>query len=627
LEREKGRRFESASDVRILLEEPLPTVSVQDKSTLCQIPYLYVIAIIFFSLLIGAGVAYLWQRSPADSSLRMGPIKAYIMPPEGTVSAFHRGFALSPDGKTLVFSARSKDGHRQLWKRQLNQTHSQPIAGTDNGTHPFWSPDGENIAFFVPGELRRVPVNGGNIEIICTHSGLLHSGSWGDNNIVLFTGDPAGRRVIYMVPANGGTPAPVQKLFDSDSYNAQWLPDGIHFLFYRVEENNSCHIFVTSLDDTMPLKSVIKLNQGGQSFFPGFFFSPPDYLFYNQTGALKLQRFDMGTLSLVGPAVSLAGLVGSPLEWFSLTASHDRVVMLAQESTDDIGNPGDPLARFTWLNRQGDIVGTLGPIGRYWTLRLSHDGLKVAANPDEDIWIYNANSHSERITSNPATDLLPIWAPDDEKIAFTRIAFPIIRAASQEGEEETLIADDNRPFWATDWSHDDRYIIGFSQSKEINAGYDIWFYDFEEKSVEPWLETEFNETQARFSPNGEWVAYASDRGGSFEIFLRSFKKKGNPIPVSSNGGMHPSWSAGGQELFYLKANDELMVVDVSKLYSKEEIGVPKSLFKVTMNDLSSRFASPYDVSPDGNKFLVNMPEPPEPLLFIQGLEELLEEGK
>jgi Tol biopolymer transport system component len=176
-----------------------------------------------------------------------------------------------------------------------------------------------------------------------------------------------------------------------------------------------------------------------------------------------------------------------------------------------------------------------------------------------------------------------------------------------------------------DWSSDIKYLLLEALGQQSGSA-DLWLYDFNAKSVKPWLQTKFDEVDARFSPGADWVAYASNATGRFEIYLCSFKRDAAPIPISSSGGRHPAWRRDGRELFYLSPTDELMAVSVEKLGSVPEVEDARHLFKIMTNDIASDF-SPYDVTPDGQRFLVNVPEPPEPLLFIQGFEELLKRGQ
>ena len=178
-----------------------------------------------------------------------------------------------------------------------------------------------------------------------------------------------------------------------------------------------------------------------------------------------------------------------------------------------------------------------------------------------------------------------------------------------------------------DWSRDGRHLLLLSEATRGSNSSDIWVYDFKEKSARPWLQTKFDEKQARFSPDGKWVAYSSNANGPMEIYVRPFKGEGDAILVSSAGGVHPIWRADGRELFYLSPKDELMVVSVLNSGTNIKFEEPQRLFKAEVNDIAITVASPYDVAPDGQRFLVNMPEPPEPLLFIQGIDKLLKRGQ
>jgi eukaryotic-like serine/threonine-protein kinase len=626
LEKDVSRRFHDVADVRIALEEEAHAARPVSESTRARISLTIAATLIAISLLVGSGLTYLWHKSIGRSVTAAEPTATHIEAPTEAISAFHHGFALSPDGRTLIFSARTADGRRQLWKRRLDDPHSLPLAGTDDGKYPFWSPDGRQIAFYVPNELRRMPAEGGQVQTICNVAGGYGFASWGDNNEILFSVDQGSRKAIFRVPAQGGTPKPVPGLGDGDAIYPHWLPGSRFFLFGRSEADRSVHIFAVSIDGDMPPKSVAQFEAGFASLDAAFSFSPPAYLFFNRSGALSIQRFDTKSLSVVGQAVPIAGLAGTPGAWLTLSAVRDEVAMLSRWSSDDTGNPGDALARLKWLDRRGEIVGDLGPSGRYWTLRLSPDGLRAAANPDGDIWILEAGNRRTRMTSRPVDEFSPVWSPDGTKIAFAcqTSGLPSLKVASPGGQETELLT--SAPGIPMDWSRDGKYVLLYSPPTRESTSPDIYLYDFIEKSAKPWLATKFDEGQARFSPDGGWVAYSSNATGHREVYLRPFKGEGAAVLVSSAGGRHPVWRSDGRELFYLSPKDELMAVSVANLGAVPQVGEPRSLFKVAINDIADDF-SPYDVTPDGQRFLVNSPEPPEPLLFIQGFQELLKRGQ
>jgi Tol biopolymer transport system component len=228
------------------------------------------------------------------------------------------------------------------------------------------------------------------------------------------------------------------------------------------------------------------------------------------------------------------------------------------------------------------------------------------------------------VTSRAGNETSPVWSPDGAQIAFFCDYLNVpLKVATLGGQETDLPNKTTGWFLPTDWSHDGKYLLLTAVIKRELSSNDIWLYDYVEKSAKPWLATKFDESQARFSPDGRWVAYSSNSNGPLQVYIRPFRGEGRAILVSSEGGKHPAWKGDGSELFYLSPRDELMSVTVDNIRGVPKIGEPRRLFRATINDITSDIFSPYDVRPDGQRFLVNVPEPPEPMLFIQGLEEFL----
>jgi Tol biopolymer transport system component len=279
-----------------------------------------------------------------------------------------------------------------------------------------------------------------------------------------------------------------------------------------------------------------------------------------------------------------------------------------------------PPYQLVWFDREGHQRGVVGPpsnVTNGHNPRLSPDGKKVAlfrSDPqirNDDIWVIDlARNQPLRVTTSPWYDQCPIWSPDGSQIAHfrggrdadTRGLFKT--AASGTGTEEGLM---DLPARTTDWSPDGRFIV-YNYPSEKNRS-DIWCLPlFGDRQYYTLLATEFAESQGQFSPDGRWLAYVSDESGSYEIYVQSFtaegKLGGNKVRVSPQGGNYPRWRRDGQELFYVATDEQMMAVPVQTSGTTFEAGAPVALFKTHLMPLLFSNPSEYDVTPDGQRFLV-----------------------
>jgi Tol biopolymer transport system component len=170
-----------------------------------------------------------------------------------------------------------------------------------------------------------------------------------------------------------------------------------------------------------------------------------------------------------------------------------------------------------------------------------------------------------------------------------------------------------------DWSAQGRWLLITGRASSESTTRDLIAYDLENGTVRAWLATEFAEGAARFSPDGTWVAYTSNSSGRGEVYLRMFEGNGQAIPVSTNGGHWPLWRRDGKELYFLSPGDDVMAVDITRSGASITAGEPRRLFRIPLNDITRSSWSPYQVSADGQRFLLNVPDRPTPLFFMQGL--------
>jgi hypothetical protein len=620
LDRDPKRRLRDIGDALADLDGA--TGAAGDKPAARPRTTWMVTAALVGGVALGVAGYRLWTATTASSSTpsSVPTIVADLAAPPGVIAAYHDGFALSPDAGLLAFTARDRSGVRQIWLRRMDSAEAHPIPNTEGGRYPFWSPDSAHIAFFVENTLRRVPVSGGAAQTICTTSGAFATGSWSDGDRILFGVVQGSSGRIFMVPAAGGTP---ERVAIESGLRPQWLPGGRDFLYLDVETYT---VMLRPADGGAP-RSVTAVD--GPTAPDGswnFVYSRGGYLFFNRNRALAGQRFDPASGAVAGAATALAGAAGTPNTWLSVSAAATSLVAVVRRSSDAPSNPGDPAARLRWANRQGELIGELGEAAGYWSLRLSPDGRRAAANfGDEKIWFLDGGSRRVPLSrSGPGQDLYPVWSPDGRELVFGRVAggpvTSVRKAVGGDGPEQVLKISRG---YVTDWSADGAsLLVQADRSAESRRG-DILMYDLAANVETPWLASAAAEGQARFSPDGRWIAYASDVSGRFEVLIGARAGGSTPLPVSASGGRFPIWRRDGRELFYLGPNDEVMAVSVSAGPAGLTLGEPARLFRMPLNAISGIEAAPYDVSPDGQRFLLNVPEPPAPLLFMQGVDRLI----
>jgi Tol biopolymer transport system component len=265
--------------------------------------------------------------------------------------------------------------------------------------------------------------------------------------------------------------------------------------------------------------------------------------------------------------------------------------------------------RLTWVDRAGKPVAELDE-GLYGDLQVSSDGKRVAVSlagnigGARDIWIFERGLKT-RFTSTPASENGVIWSPDDQRIIFNRTGANggrdlILKASTNVGGEEVLLADgaENSP---ASWSPDGQFVLFGRIGRQTSQ--DLWVLPLTgDRNPREFAASEAGEAAGRFSPDGRWVAYRSGETGRAEIFIAPFPGPGKKTRVSGEGGANPKWRRDGRELFYLSSNT-IMAVDVDLRGAEPIVGTPHALFSVSMAQVGQQ--SWYDVTPDGQQFLIN----------------------
>ncbi|MBS1810885.1 MAG: serine/threonine-protein kinase, partial [Acidobacteria bacterium] len=548
--------------------------------------------------LLALGVAYV--RRPAQKAEEM---RLYVNPPEK--ATLFDWPTISPDGRTLAFVA-DVDGKTQLWVRPLEATTARPLVEVrDSLPTPFWSPDGQFIAYFDIPKLKKIAVTGGTSETLCD-SPLNGGGTWNRDGVILFGGGPGG---IKRISANGGTVTSITSVDTARGDSYHWapvfLPDGRHFLYF-IENPDSAKrgIYLGSLEggETRQMR-LIEARKVGIAANPAD--QRKGYLLFERQGALLAQPFDFNRKELVGTPVRIAdqlSVSGARFPKFSV-ATNGVLTLLDREADTQL----------TWFDHSGKKLGMLGTRGRYSFPRLSPDGQRLAVggiNPAaqfSDIYLFDlASGTGTPFTFDPATDERPIWSPDGSRVVWGSFRLGALnlfqKAANGLGQDELFLRSTytRRAF---DWSTDGRFIL-FGEGNPQTSG-DLWVLSMEgERKSWPWLNTTAAENYPRFSPDSQWIAYQSNDSGRDEIYVQAFvpnaPASGGKRQLSTNGGTNPQWRRDGRELYYLSAEGKLMAVPITP-GAELKAGTPKELF--TPSGYRVNADRGYTLTGDGQRFL------------------------
>ena len=398
-----------------------------------------------------------------------------------------------------------------------------------------------------------------------------------------------------------------------------FLPDGRHFLFLARSgrrENNALYLASLDSGQTRRLMAV----QSNVTYVPTHNGRSGSIL-YVRDGTLMLQDFD-GEKVTGEPAAVVEGVAYFPASVAAgFAVSADGSVLVLRPA-------GQGRDRLTWYDRSGTALGFLGPAGTYADLRFSPDGARLLfSRPDEqtgnrDVWyMETSRGVGARLTTNGANDWFAHPSPDGKKIVFAsdREGGPQNRAyvknSMEPGMGEQRLMEGVRSSETEDWSHDGKWIM--FRTSAPDTGVDLWVVPAEDgKAPFAFLATSFVDAMGRFSADDQWIAYNSTESGRWEIYVRPFSgapaAPSGKIQISSDGGYFPAWSRDGKELFFLGADLKLYSVNTADFGQANASPRPTPLFRpcsdTVLNSLPlplNFYDYPYDVTPDGRKFVFN----------------------
>jgi Tol biopolymer transport system component len=494
----------------------------------------------------------------------------------------------------MVFVAVTGD-QQAIWMRHLDRIEATQLIGTENGTAPFWSPDGTRIGFFAEGKLWKTDASGGPPVPICAVREA-RGGSWGAGDVIVFAPSTSG--TLMRVSANGGEPESTTKL-QTGFFSHRWpyfLPDGKHFLYLssitgRGQVGNQVRFSSTSGSGD---KLVTEAN-----FSPRY---ANGKLLFVRKGVLLAQNFDGEHGTSTGDATAVVSQVG----FDELTAS---ALFSASANGVLIYQAGSGVSeQLTWFDRGGKILGTIGAPGNYQGLTLSPDDTRLAAmryvsrNGLGEISLLDLKTGTwTKFSFVEGDSRAPVWSSDGKTIYFASLGADgghiYAKPADGSRQEQEVLASKELST-VSDVSPDGKEMLIESTLGRTAQRVSLATPGSKPEELLP-SSTGFS--HARVSPDRQWLAFQSNETGPLQVYVSKYPAPSAKYQVSVNGGVLPLWSRDGKTLYFLGLDRKLMASNVTKTAGGLQFSPPVVLFPTNVSP--SLLYSGFVVTRDG-KFLV-----------------------
>jgi Tol biopolymer transport system component len=623
LTKDRRQRLQAIGEARIAIEESLtePESGTEvPRGLKVRPPWAWtgVAGILGLGLIVAGGGWYNAMRpAPLRPLIRLNIVVDDRTPLERVNVGVGAGnmLALSPDGSRLALTLRGADGKVRLHTRLLNQSQVTPLAGTENASYPFFSPDGDWIGFSADGKLKKVAVEGGATVTLCDAPSL-RGASWGDDGNIIAALSPAG--VLSRIPSAGGMPVPVTKLNPSENTHRwpQVLPGSQAIVFTAATHlgGNSGGSYDDANVDVVSLKTGERktIERGG--FSPHYLASSTGtgtgHLIYLHESTLFAVPLDPGRLALTGaPAPILEDVSSNSAAGGDFASAQNGAFVYLS------GKGQRALYSISSVDSTGKTELLQAPIGLYLTPRFSPDGKRLAfslaSGKSEDIWVKDLDRDTlSHLSFLGGTNRFPVWTPDGKNIVFksTDPAAPGLYWIRSDGSGEAHRLTGGKSQESPYSISPDGKRLAFHQDGGNSGSQDIFTASIESDSGHPklgkaelFLGTPSLEICPAFSPDGRWLAYQSNESGNFEVYVRPFPGPGGRSQISTGGGFFPLWSRNARDLVFQTPDFRVMAVSYTAKGDAFAPGKLRVWTETRLRNPGTIGVSNYDLAPNGKR--------------------------
>ncbi len=590
-----------------------------------------VLSIVVFGLL-------LWPSGGPSSSID-GVVRLALAPnPADSISigavASQSGaeadvLAISADGRRIAFVGRlSGETTTHIFIRDLDLFEARQLPETESAMSPFFSPDGQWVGFYSwsDGRLKTVPVTGGLPQVVCECEPIL-SADWGPDGTIIMDSD--GNLGLRVVASSGGTPELItfrDRHLQEDEFalsHPQFLPDGKHVLLTAWGGAGATRRVVLFSTETSERTTLLEEGWGPRYVESGF-------LVYQRLSQLWAVPFDIERLEVSGTPVPVLDSVFAAPFTTLYSISESGTLVYAPGPVPDVKTSIFLVGRSGQMDRVSIEAGSWTS----WGPRLSPGGDDIVfwgsdpsgmseGQASSRIWIFdNARQSVQALTNSGPGDFWPLWAPDGRSVVFTSGRggggwgdLYSVRSDGS-GAPEVLFSDDSdkQPY---SWLPGGDGLV-FQRLSDPADGFDIWLLPFTgDSTVVPLVNGPANETHPALSPDGRWLAYASDQSGQYEVYLRRYPELDELRQVSSSGGMAPLWRSDSRELYFHTGGfQDPSGTTFMRVRIDDGPGTPEPMWShPSIFSAGLPYGSGYDMTPDGQQMLVSINEQEFPLFL------------